>query len=384
MSESIRIFDTTLRDGEQAAGASMSAADRLKIACMLDASGVDIIEAGFPIANQGIHDSVYEIAGATKRARICALARGSRQDVDAAASALVPAGDRARIHVFVATDAMHMAVKLSMTPEMVLERIRDTVSYARRFVSDVQYSSEVATTTEPAFLFETIRTAIEAGATTINIPDTTGYMLPHEYGELIARVAELVSGFPEVIVSVHTHNDRGLATANALEGIRAGARQVECTINGLGERAGNASLEEVVMALTLRPEVFGLGHNIDTAELMAISKVVEAASGIVVAPNKAFVGANAFAHESGIHQAGVSKDPMLYEVCDPALVGNVRRLPIGKLSGKAGLQSALSVLGYPIFAADVLGRIYDTIMQVADRTASLSEAELHEAVASVS
>ncbi len=360
------IFDTTLRDGEQGAGASMSLDDKVAIAKKLDAMGVDVIEAGFPAASEGAYAAVAAIATVCVQARVCALARSTKADIATAARAIRAAGSRARLHVFMATDSTHMAVKLSRTPEEVLAAIASAVAYAKTLVDDIEFSPEVATTSDRAFLYRAIDTAVRAGATTINIPDTTGYALPHEFGALVRDVVEHLAYNPAIVVSVHCHNDRGLATANTLEGVRAGARQVECTVNGIGERAGNTALEEVVMALTLRPDVYGCTHGVVTRELCTLSELVVATSRVVVPPNKAFVGRNAFAHESGIHQAGVVKQASLYEVCDPALVGAIRRLPIGKLSGKAGVQEALTRLGV-VCTSGELERIYAAIMEYADQ-----------------
>jgi 2-isopropylmalate synthase len=360
------IFDTTLRDGEQGAGASMRPEDKVAIAKKLDAMGVDIIEAGYPAASAGAFAVVETVATVCTRARICALARGTKEDIDAAVKALLPAGERARIHIFVATDPLHMREKLRQTEEQVLARIYEYVAYAKQFVEDIEFSPEVATTSETSFLYRAIDAAVAAGATVINVPDTTGAVLPHEYAAVIQGVINHLKYAPHVIVSVHCHNDFGVATANSLEGLRAGARQVECTVNGIGERAGNTALEEVLMALTLRPNVFKLTHAVVTRDLCKLSALVATVSSTSVSPNKAFVGRNAFAHESGIHQDGVLKNASLYEVCDPALVGAHRRLPLGKLSGRAGVAATLERLGFLPTALDVQ-HIYEAVMVYADQ-----------------
>ena len=386
-SERVIIFDTTLRDGQQGAGTKVDAAGKIKIATQLDRIGVDIIEAGFPIASQGEHNTVLTIARMVKNAKVCALARSNQADIDAAVSALASLPEkRKRVHVFIATDAAHMSCKLQLTPSEVLARVSQYVAYAKQFVADIQFSPEVAVTTDMDFLFAVIDAAIEAGATTINIPDTKGYAMTDEYQDLIAAVvAHVGTRYQDVVVSVHCHDDHGLATANSLCGVRAGARQVQCTINGVGERAGNTSLEEVVMALTVRSDRFGLVHGVDTTKLVELSRLVEYEYGIVVPPNKAFVGNNAFAHESGIHQAGVLKGANLYEICAPELVGATRRLPIGKLSGKAGLQAALVALGYDSVSSIDIRKIYEQVMRIADsnRIGSFSEDELRTAVQTV-
>lgn len=360
--EQLIVLDTTLRDGEQGAGCSMSFEDKVAIALALEAAGVDEIEAGFPAANDESFKVVSRIAQTTTRVNIFALARGTESDVKAAAAAVSAAGARAGVHVFVATDAEHMKTKLKRTPTEVLETIKARVSQAAALVPLVQFSPEVATTSDFEFLCQSVRVAIASGARIINIADTVGYCFPWEYGDLLARLQAAVPELARCILSAHCHDDRGMATANTLEAVRAGARRAECTINGIGERAGNTSLEEVVMALTLRPEQFGVCHQIDTTKLCTLSALVSSASGVAVSPNKAFVGANAFAHESGIHQDGTLKDPRLYEVCDPVLVGATRRLPLGKLSGKAGVLDALKKGGYLPTSAQ-LEAIYTDFMQ---------------------
>ena len=369
----VTVFDTTLRDGEQAAGAAMTAAQKITIAGMLEIAGVDVIEAGFPASNAESFQSVHDIAQASKRAIICALARGTVSDIATAAASLVPAGDRARIHIFVATDASHIALKLKLQPGDVLDMIRQSVTQAVALVPSVEFTPEVATTTDFDFLCTSVRVAIASGASVINIADTTGHCFPWEYGDLIRRLQIAVPECIKIVLSTHCHNDRGCATANTLEGIRAGARQVECTVNGIGERAGNAALEEVLMALTLREASFGVQHRVDTTMLTALSHQVSDASGFIVSPNKAFVGRNAFAHESGIHQAGVLAQAGLYEICTPELVGNVRTLPLSKISGRKGLFATLERLGY-VATSDQLEELYCAVMHQAKVEKQVSDA----------
>lgn len=366
------VFDTTLRDGEQAAGAAMTASQKIIIADMLETAGVDIIEAGFPASNTEAFQAVHMIAAQSKQAVICALARGTMSDITAAAAALAPAGTRARIHIFVATDASHMLLKLKLSRVAVLDMIKESVSYAATLVPSVEFTPEVATTTDFDFLCTSVRVAIASGASVINVADTTGHCFPWEYGDLIARLQRAVPECAEIVLSTHCHNDRGCATANTLEGIRAGARQFEGTVNGIGERAGNAALEEVLMALTLRESSFGVGHGVDTTMLTALSHQVSEACGFVVPPNKAFVGRNAFAHESGIHQAGVLKAAGLYEICTPELVGNVRTLPLSKISGRQGLSAALSRIGYSA-TSQQLEELYTAVMQEARTEKQVSD-----------
>lgn len=343
--EKVTIFDTTLRDGIQGAGSDMSYDNKLKVAAALEEAGVDVIEAGFPAANAETAQVVAEIAKRSTGATICALARGLDSDVRKAAAALAPAGERGRIHVFVATDSNHMSKKLNRTPEQVLEMIRENVTLACSFVSEVQYSPEVATTSDFDFLCECVRVAISSGATIINIADTVGVCVGSQYSDLLVRLQQAVPELANVVLSAHCHDDFGMATANTLAAVQAGARQVECTINGLGERAGNTALEEVVVALKVHSEVFRVQHSFDTTRLCELSKLTANASGVTVAPNKAVVGMNAFAHESGIHQDGTLKDSSLYEAFPPEFVGGVRLLPVGALSGRKGIEAALIAAG---------------------------------------
>ena len=309
----VYIFDTTLRDGEQSPGASMTLEEKLQIAELLDAMGVDVIEAGFPIASNGDFESVSEVAKLMKNAQVCGLARAGAKDIDRAADAVKHAKNP-RIHTFISTSPVHMKHKLQMEPDEVMEAIAFSVSHARNHVENVEWSPEDATRTDRDFLCATVETAIKAGATTINIPDTVGYTVPQEYFEIITMLRERVPNIDKSIISTHCHNDLGLAVANSLSGVQAGARQVECTINGLGERAGNAALEEIVMALNVRNDAMPQWTNIETTSLARASKLVSSVTAFPLQYNKAIVGQNAFAHESGIHQDGMLKNNQTFSV----------------------------------------------------------------------
>ena len=344
----IRIFDTTLRDGEQSPGASMNLEEKLRIAEQLERMGVDIIEAGFAVASNGDFEAVCQIATRLKDTVVCSLARASRKDIDRAAEALKPAA-RPRIHTFISTSPLHMKYKLQMTPEQVLEAIADSVTHARNLCDDVEWSCEDGTRTEHDFLCRCIELAIKCGASTINVPDTVGYALPKEYGALIAMIFDRVPNIDKTVISTHCHNDLGLAVANSLAGIAAGARQVECTINGLGERAGNAAMEELVMALKTRQDLMPFDTRIDSREITKASRLVSVITGFAVQNNKAIVGANAFAHESGIHQDGVLKHAGTYEIMTPESVGlQESKLVMGKLSGRHAFREKLKELGYEL------------------------------------
>ncbi len=346
--ERIIIFDTTLRDGEQSPGASMTIDEKLRVAEQLERMGVDVIEAGFPIASEGDFKAVHEIAKRIRNSVVCGLARASAADIDRAGEALEPA-ERGRIHTFIATSPLHMRVKLQMEPEEVLERVRDSVTRARRWAEDVEWSAEDASRSERDFLCRCIEIAIEAGARTINIPDTVGYAYPEEFADLIRHIRNSVPNIDKAVISVHCHNDLGLAVANSLRAVEAGARQVECTINGIGERAGNAALEEIVMAIRTRADLLPYETGIRTTEIMSASRLVSAITGFQVQPNKAIVGANAFAHESGIHQDGVLKDAQTYEIMRPEDVGLVKsNLVLGKHSGRHAFRKKLEELGYKL------------------------------------
>jgi 2-isopropylmalate synthase len=349
MADHVRIFDTTLRDGEQAPGFTMTRTEKLQMAHQLARLGVDVIEAGFPAASAGDWEAVYAVAqevGTPEGPVICGLARATALDIEKCWTAVEPAA-RKRIHVFLATSDIHMEHKLRMTRDQVLAAVSEMVGYARQLCEDVEFSPEDASRSDAEFLYEVLRRAVEAGASTLNIPDTVGYSTPQEYAALIHGIRENVPGAPKVVLSTHCHDDLGLAVANTLAGLSAGARQVECTVNGIGERAGNASLEEVVMALVTRGQLFGLETGANTRELVPTSRMLSSCTGVHVPPNKAIVGANAFAHEAGIHQDGVLKNPLTYEIMDAETVGlDGNSLVLGKHSGKHAFRKRLEELGY--------------------------------------
>ncbi len=346
--ERVVIFDTTLRDGEQSPGASMTLSEKLQVAEVLDEMGVDIIEAGFPIASEGDFESVTEIAKVTKRAVVCGLARSGTKDIDRAAEALRHA-ERRRIHTFISTSPLHMKFKLNMEPEQVYEAVIASVSRARNHTDDVEWSPEDGTRTEHDFLCRCVEAAIHAGATTINIPDTVGYTVPAEFAALIRMLRERVPNADQAVFSAHCHNDLGLAVANSLAGLEGGVRQIECTINGLGERAGNAALEEIVMAIRTRGDVLPYTTNIDTTMLLRASKLVSAVTAFPVQYNKAIVGKNAFAHEAGIHQDGMLKHAQTYEIMRPEDVGvHATSLVMGKHSGRHAFREKLKELGFEL------------------------------------
>jgi 2-isopropylmalate synthase len=342
------IFDTTLRDGEQSPGATMTFEEKLEVADLLDEMGVDVIEAGFPIASQGDFEAVHAVAKRAKHAVIAGLSRANAKDIDRCAEAVRPAR-RGRIHTVIATSPLHMKAKLQMEPEAVLQAVIDSVTRARNHIDDVEWSCEDGTRSEVDFLCRCVEAAIKAGATTVNIPDTVGYTTPDEYRVLFETVIERVPNSDKAIFSVHCHNDLGLAVANSLAGCVGGARQIECAVNGLGERAGNTSLEEVVMAMRVRPDVLPFQTRIDTTKLMRASKLVSAVSSFPVQYNKAIVGRNAFAHESGIHQDGMLKNPLTYEIMTPESVGvSKTSLVMGKHSGRNAFRTKLAELGYKL------------------------------------
>ncbi|MCK0141904.1 2-isopropylmalate synthase [Aliiroseovarius sp. F20344] len=346
-SDHVLIFDTTLRDGEQSPGATMTHDEKLEIAEMLDEMGVDIIEAGFPIASEGDFAAVSEIAERSTNSVICGLSRANFKDIDRCAEAVRKAA-KPRIHTFIGTSPLHRAIP-NLTQDEMADLIHETVSHARNLVDDVQWSPMDATRTEHDYLCRVIEIAIKAGATTINIPDTVGYTAPRESADLIRMLIEKVPGADEIIFATHCHNDLGMATANALAAVEAGARQIECTINGLGERAGNTALEEVVMALKVRNDIMPYQTQIDTTKIMNISRRVAQVSGFAVQYNKAIVGKNAFAHESGIHQDGMLKNPENFEIMRPEDVGlSGTSLPLGKHSGRAALKAKLNELGFDV------------------------------------
>ncbi len=361
------IFDTTLRDGEQSPGFSMNLAEKLRMAEALSALGVDVIEAGFPIASPGDFESVLEIAKAIKGPVICGLARTGRADIIRAGEAIQPA-ERKRIHTFISTSALHMKYKLRMEPEAVLEATTDSVTLARQYTDDVEWSAEDGSRTDPDFLCRTVEAAIRAGATTINIPDTVGYALPEDMERIFNMVRTRVPGADRVVLSTHNHNDLGLAVANTLAAVRAGARQIECTVNGIGERAGNASLEEVVMSIRTRPDAVPCKPRIETPLILRTSRLLATITGFDVQPNKAIVGRNAFAHESGIHQDGVLKNAATYEIMTPESVGWTKtNLVMGKHSGRAAFRDKLRALGYGEIGDNQLNDAFRRFKDLADR-----------------
>jgi 2-isopropylmalate synthase len=367
MSEPILIFDTTLRDGEQCPGASMNIREKLEVARQLARLRVDIIEAGFPIASDGDFEAVKAIASEVQGPRIASLARCVDKDIDRAAEAVKPAGDRARIHVFLATSAIHREFKLKMAQDEILKRAVDGVKHALSYCKDVEFSPEDASRTEPEFLAEVTQAVIEAGAKTVNIPDTVGYAAPHQFGELIKYLFDHVPLINEAVISVHCHNDLGLAVANSLAAIQNGARQIECTINGIGERAGNASLEEVVMALKVRHDAFnGYETNIDSTQIYRTSRLVSHMTGMVVQRNKAIVGDNAFAHEAGIHQHGMMANRETYEIMRAEDVGRSSELTWGKHMGHHAVGKKLEEMGYKL-SEEEARRVTDQIKTLADK-----------------
>lgn len=388
MDNYVRVFDTTLRDGEQSPGASLDSAEKLEIARQLARLGVDIMEAGFPAASPGDAEAVRRIATEVGRPReagvrvpvIAGLARANKQDIDTAWESVRHAA-HPRIHTFLATSDIHLKHKLKMTREEVIARVGEMVAYARHYCEDVEFSPEDAGRSDPEYLYRVLEVAIRAGATTLNIPDTVGYTMPEEFGALIAGIIQHTPGGDGVIVSAHCHNDLGLATANTLAAVRAGARQVEVTVNGIGERAGNTSLEEVVMALQTRHSHFGLRTGIDTTQIARTSRLVSNYTSIPVQPNKAIVGANAFAHEAGIHQDGMLKHHLTYEIMRPETVGVAQsNLVLGKHSGRHALQARLVELGYQMSDAD-LAQAFTRFKELADKKKVVADADLVALVA---
>jgi 2-isopropylmalate synthase len=382
----ILIFDTTLRDGEQSPGATLNVDEKLTIARQLARLGVDIIEAGFPFASPGDFEAVNKIAGEVgtpEGPTICGLARATKQDIEAAGRAIAPAA-KGRIHTFIATSDIHMQYKLRKSREEVLAIAPEMVAYAKTFTNDVEFSPEDAGRSDPEFLYQVLETAIAAGATTVNIPDTVGYLTPTEFGTLIRGIKENVPNIDQAIISVHGHNDLGLAVANFLEAVKNGARQLECTINGIGERAGNAALEELVMALHVRRSFYNpfLGRpadsdapltNINTPEIYQTSRLVSSLTGMFVQPNKAIVGANAFAHESGIHQDGVLKNKLTYEIMDAESIGlNKNQIVLGKHSGRNAFRTRLKELGHELGDQD-LNRAFLRFKDLADKKKVVSD-----------
>ena len=366
-SNRIIIFDTTLRDGEQSPGASMNLDEKLRIATVLEEMGVDVIEAGFPIASIGDFEAVNEIAKIVKDSTVCGLSRATKGDIERCAEAIKPA-PRNRIHTFISTSPLHMEYKLQMSPEKVLEKVIESVTLARNLTDDVEWSAEDGSRTEHDFLCRCVEAAIDAGARTINIPDTVGYAVPHEYHALIAMLMNRVPNIDKAIISVHCHNDLGLAVANSLAAVDAGARQIECTINGLGERAGNAAMEEVVMALKTRYDLMPYDTGINSEHITKASRLVSTITGFNVQPNKAIVGKNAFAHESGIHQDGMLKHAGTYEIMTPESVGlNKSTLVMGKHSGRHAFKEKLKELGYDDLDDDSLNDAFKRFKDLADK-----------------
>lgn len=361
----VRIFDTTLRDGEQSPGFSMNTEDKIRLARQLAALNVDVIEAGFPIASKGDLEAVKKVALEVRDVPIAALARAKKQDVDAAIEALKPAA-LPRLHVFLATSDLHLHAKLNMTREQALEAIGSMIRYGRQHVGEVEFSAEDAGRTDIDFLCQVCRIAVDAGATVLNLPDTVGYAVPEEYGAMFLKVREFLGDPQGITLSAHCHDDLGMAVANSLAAVRAGVRQIECTINGIGERAGNAALEEIVVALAVRKESFEVTTGVRLEELFPTSRMLTEITGAQVAPNKAVVGANAFAHEAGIHQDGIIKNPLTYEIISPQTVGvPARSLVLGKHSGRNALRLTLRDLGYEASDPE-LAEVYTRVTALAD------------------
>jgi len=374
------IFDTTLRDGEQSPGASMTLDEKLRVAHALAEMKVDIIEAGFAIASNGDFRSVNEIAKQIKGPTICSLARAAKGDIERAAEALEPAENK-RIHTFISTSPLHMKFKLQMEPERVLEKVIESVTLARKFTDDVEWSAEDGSRTEHDFLCRCVEAAIDAGATTINIPDTVGYTTPTEYADLMTMLFNRVPNIDKAILSVHCHNDLGMAVANSLAAVHAGARQIECTINGLGERAGNAALEEIVMAVRTRQDLFNVDTGINAKEIVPTSKMVSQITGFPVQPNKAIVGANAFAHESGIHQDGVLKHRETYEIMSAEDVGwHTNRMVLGKHSGRAAFRARLDELGITFASEAAMNEAFQRFKDLADKKHEVFDEDLQALV----
>lgn len=378
------IFDTTLRDGEQSPGASMTREEKVRIAKALERMRVDVIEAGFPAASNGDFEAVQAVARAVTDSRICALARAHEADIRRAAEAIREA-NAGRIHTFLATSPIHMKMKLQMTPEQVLEHAVRAVKLARELCDDVEFSPEDAGRSDPDFLCRVLEAVIDAGATTVNIPDTVGYNVPEQFGQLIRTLRERIPNADKAVFSVHCHNDLGLAVANSLAAVLAGARQVECTINGLGERAGNASLEEIVMAVRTRQDVFPCDSGINTQEIVPTSRLVSNITGFAVQPNKAIVGANAFAHESGIHQDGVLKHRETYEIMRAEDVGwHTNRMVLGKHSGRAAFRSRLQELGIAFESEEQLNEAFVRFKELADKKHEIFDEDLQALVTEAS
>ncbi|MFZ0808307.1 MAG: 2-isopropylmalate synthase, partial [Candidatus Sulfotelmatobacter sp.] len=375
----ITVFDTTLRDGEQSPGCSMNQQEKLRLAHQLDRLGVDVIEAGFPIASDGDFESVKAIAAVVRRPIIAGLARACRADIERAWDALKEA-ERPRIHVFLATSDIHLQYKLRITRDQCLAQARDAVRLAKSLCEDVEFSPEDATRTDPDFLIRVLNAVVEAGATTLNIPDTVGYTVPTEFADLITKIRREVKGIENVTISAHCHNDLGMAVANALAAVGAGARQVECTINGIGERAGNASLEEIVMAMRVRPDKYPYETGVVSEQIFGASQMLSEITSVPVQPNKAITGRNAFAHEAGIHQDGMLKNPLTYEIMTPKSVGVPdSKLVLGKHSGRHALGLRCEQLGYQ-FDRRALDDIYRRFVRLADKIKHVEDHHLLELI----
>ena len=371
----IIIFDTTLRDGEQSPGASMNKAEKLRIATQLEKLGVDVIEAGFPAASEGDFQAVKAIAKTLKVCQVASLCRANDDDINRGWDAIKDAA-YPRIHTFIATSELHMKYKLAMESDQVLEQAVKSVKLAASFTDNVEFSAEDGSRSDPDFLCKVFEAVIEAGATTVNLPDTVGYAIPEEYGDLIKYVMENTPNIDKAVLSVHCHNDLGLATSNTLSAIKAGARQVEVTINGIGERAGNTSLEEVVMSLNTRPNFFPQTTSIDTKRIYPTSRLVSMITGILVQPNRAIVGANAFAHEAGIHQDGILKNPMTYEIMKPESIGlSKNNLVLGKHSGRHALNSHIQEMGYDL-SKEELDTVFQKFKTLADKKKSIQDEDI--------
>ena len=375
MSDHVTIFDTTLRDGEQSPGASMNTAEKLRLAVQLEKLGVDVIEAGFPAASDGDLEAVSQIAAKLKKSEVAGLARASKDDIDRAWTAVQHAA-KPRIHTFLATSDIHLEYKLKMTREEVVKATIDAVKYAKSFTDNVEFSAEDGSRSDRDFLCTVFEAAIAAGATTVNLPDTVGYAIPDEFAELVKYVRDHTPNIHKAVLSVHCHNDLGLATANTIAAIQAGARQAEVTINGIGERAGNTSLEEIVMAMHTRSNLMALDTNIDKKFIYPTSRLVSMITGIIVQPNKAVVGANAFAHEAGIHQDGVLKNPMTYEIMKPETIGlSTNKMVLGKHSGRHALRSHLKDLGYDLSDEEV-NLVFTKFKELADKKKHIVDEDL--------
>jgi len=375
MSERVLIFDTTLRDGEQSPGASMTTSEKLRVAHALDELGVDVIEAGFPISSPDDFQAVRNIAREVRRPVIAGLARAREEDIRRAGDAVAQA-ERGRIHTFIATSAVHLQMKLGISEDECVDRAAEAVRLARTYTDDVEFSAEDATRTDLPFLCRVVAAAVEAGATTVNIPDTVGYTLPGEIAEIFRTLVEEVPGIENVVLSTHCHNDLGFAVANSLAAVQAGARQVECTVNGIGERAGNAALEEIVMAIAVRRDILGFETGINTHRIHPTSSLLSKITGIHPQPNKAIVGRNAFAHEAGIHQDGMLKERSTYEIMDPAMVGVPEsRLVLGKHSGRHALRVRFQELGYELGSED-MERAYRLFKLLADQKKEILDEDL--------